>query len=314
MDIFITTLSSVAVLLGIAVIGFWITRKKILHENLIGVLSPLALEIALPCLIFVNIINDFSPKDYPDWWQLPLWWLFFTAIAAVLTFFTMFVSKKEMRREFAASLFYPNGIFFPLAILASIFGSNSMYIVYLFLFTIFYAALLFSTYPIFFENKDKKWLNWKRIFNPIMVVTIIAIAIKILDLHVFIPDFIITIFTLLGGMSVPLIMIVLGGTIYIDIKQKDQLQIKEMTKFVLIKNILFPVFFIAILLFIRPSYFVALLIFLQSVVPPVTAIPILAERSGGNRAIANQFMLASFISSLFTIPVMFLFFSMFFIL
>lgn len=76
MDLFITTFESVAVLLGIGIIGFWIIRKKILPGNILGLLSPLALEIALPSLIFVNIISNFEPAEFPDWWQLPLWWGF----------------------------------------------------------------------------------------------------------------------------------------------------------------------------------------------------------------------------------------------
>ena len=58
MDLFITTFESVATLLGIGVIGFWIIKKEIVPGNILGLLSPLALEIALPSLILVNIIQN----------------------------------------------------------------------------------------------------------------------------------------------------------------------------------------------------------------------------------------------------------------
>ena len=117
MDLFITTFESVEVLIGIGLIGFIIIKKRVVPGNILSLLSPLALEIALPSLIFVNIIQNFSPADNNEWWQLPIWWSIFTAISAVLTFTFMFTSKKETRREFAISLFYQNGIFFPLAII-----------------------------------------------------------------------------------------------------------------------------------------------------------------------------------------------------
>ena len=312
MNLFITTFESVAVLLGIGLIGFWIIRRHIIPVNILRFLSPLALDIALPSLIFVNIIQGFNPVDFPDWWQLPLWWGFFTIIAAGLTFVFMFISKKENRREFALSLFYQNGIFFPLAILAGMFGNDSPLLVFLFLFAIFYPAFFFSTSHIFFKKELKGNLNWRRIIHPVLIITLLAVLIKIGDFQTFIPNFVIDIFALLGGMTIPLIMLILGGNIYVDFRKKGQLQLIEILKFVMIKNIIFPLIFIGFLLFIRPVYEIALLLLLQSAVPPVTAVPLVAERFGGNRTIVNQFIVSSFMSSLITIPLIVVIFSNYF--
>jgi len=312
MNLFITTFESVAVLLGIGLIGFWIIRRHIIPGNILGLLSPLALDIALPSLIFVNIIQGFNPSNFPDWWQLPLWWGFFTMIAAGLTFVFMFISKKENRREFAISLFYQNGIFFPLAILAGMFGNDSSYIVFIFLFAIFYPAFFFSTSHLFFKREFEGNINWRRIIHPVLIVTVLAVLIKLGDFQYYIPNFIIDIFVLLGGMAIPLIMLILGGNIYLDFRKKGQLQAMEILKFVICKNILFPLIFIGFLLFLYPAYEIALILLLQSAVPPVTAVPLVAERFGGNRTIVNQFIVSSFISSLITIPIMVLIFSNYF--
>ena len=80
----------------------------------------------------------------------------------------------------------------------------------------------------------------------------------------------------------------------------------------LAKNFLFPLAALAALVIIRPEYNIALLIILQSAVPPVTAVPILTERAGGNRQIVNQFMLASFLVSLVSIPLIIGLFGKFF--
>ena len=313
MNLFITTFESVAVLLGIGLVGFWIIRRHIIPVNILGLLSPLALDIALPSLIFVNIIQGFNPSSFPDWWQLPLWWVFFTLIAGGLTFLFMFISKKENRREFGLSLFYQNGIFFPLAILAGMFGNDSSYLVFLFIFAIFYPAFFFSTSHLFFKKESKSNINWKRVIHPVLIVTILAVLIKISGFHTFIPSFVVNIFSLLGGMTVPLIMLILGGNIYVDFRKKGQLQIIEILKFVIVKNIIFPIIFIGLLLFIHPVYEIALLLLLQSAVPPVTAVPLVAERFGGNRSIVNQFIFSSFISSLVTIPIMVMIFSNYFL-
>ena len=316
MDLFITTFESVAVLLGIGLIGFYIIKKKILPGKILNVLSPLALEIALPSLIFARILTTFTPEKFPDWWQLPLWWVFFTLISLGLTFGSRFISKKEFRSEFAITLFFQNAIFFPLAILAGMFesGVSETYQVYLFFFTIFYPPLFFSTYFLFFKTKEKVKINLRKIFHPVLFSTIIAIIIASLGFEISEDNFIIRIFSLIGAMTIPLLFLILGGNIYNDFEKKGKINYFEITKFVIVKNFIFPIIFLGIILILREyiSYTIALILIIQASVPPVTAVPILTERAGGNRNIVNQFIVASFITSLGSIPLMIYLFSQFF--
>jgi len=311
MNLFLTSFESVAVLLGIGLVGFYIIKRKIVKGDALKFLSPLVLEIALPCLIFINIIQGFSPQENQNWWHLPLWWLLFTAIAAVFTALFMFLSKKDTRKEFAASLFYHNGIFFPLAIIAGMFPSEPSYLVLLFLFTLLYPAFFFNTFRIFFKDKNQP-LNIKKIFHPVLLATLLAIVIRLGNGHQYIPEFALSIVQLLGGMTIPLIMILLGGNIYIDFHKKGVIHTTEIIKFVAIKNFVFPLIFLAIIKMIQPDYFIALLLLIQSAVPPVTAVPLLTERVGGNRTIVNQFIVASFLVSLGSIPLMIWLFDIFF--
>jgi hypothetical protein len=311
MDLVAITFQSVLLLLGIGVFGFLIVQRKVVAENALGALSNLALDLALPCLVFVNIVSSFSPQEIPDWWVLPLWWVVFTGLAALLTGLFMFVSKKPTRREFAMSLFLHNGLFFPLAILTGMFGASSPYIVSLFLFMIFYPAFLFNIYPFFFGKNEKK-INWRRIFNIVFISTILALVIRFADVQSYVPSIVLTILTMLGAMTVPLLMLVIGGSLSLDFQRKGKIYSGEIAKFVLIKNLLFPLIFLGVLLIIRPSYQIALLLILQSAVPPVTALPIFTERVGGNESIVNQFLLASFIGSLVSIPLIISLFTVFF--
>ncbi len=311
MDLVAITFQSVILLLGIGVFGFLIVQRKVVAENALGALSNLALDLALPCLVFVNIVSSFSPQEIPDWWVLPLWWVVFTGLAALLTGLFMFVSKKTTRREFAMSLFLHNGLFFPLAILTGMFGASSPYIVSLFLFMIFYPAFLFNIYPFFFGKNEKK-INWRRIFNIVFISTILALVIRFADVQSYVPSIVLTILTMLGAMTVPLLMLVIGGSLSLDFQRKGKIYSGEIAKFVLIKNLLFPLIFLGVLLIIRPSYQIALLLILQSAVPPVTALPIFTKRVGGNESIVNQFLLASFIGSLVSIPLIISLFTVFF--
>ena len=324
MHIFNITLQSVIALLAIGLLGFWIIKRHIIPENILQFLAVLAIEIALPCIVFANIITQFSPSSSISWWQYPLWWLVFSAIALILSLVTMFVSAKATRREFAITLFFQNGLFFPFIIITGIFGPTNPYVAVLFIFIAFHPSLFFSTNHLFFKrsnikidkglkgDKPESRLRLGRILNPVLISTVIAASIKLLGGERHLPTFILTVFQMLGGMSLPLLMLILGGSLYVDFQSKGPIYIKEVLKFILIKNIIFPLAFITMLVFARPAYPIALIIFLESVVPPITGIPIQAQRYGANSSITNQFILASFVFSILSIPLMFDLFTLYF--
>ena len=177
MNVFLVVLESVLVLLGIGVVGFWVTRRNLAPENVLGFLSTLAIDIALPCTVFASIVVNFNPEEQPNWWQLPLWWLAFTAIALALTFIGRYVSARETRGEFALGLFFQNGIFFPLIILSGIFSTTTPFIAQLFIFIMFHPTLFFGTYQLFFSKKAPP-AKWSRIVNPVLIATIVAIVLQ----------------------------------------------------------------------------------------------------------------------------------------
>jgi predicted permease len=301
LEIIIQTFESVALLLGLGMVGFWLISRKILFGEAISFLSILALDIALPSLVFVSVILRFKPEDFPGWWKLPLWWLVFTILAAAITGLFMLIAKKGLRREFGITLFFQNGLFFPLAILTGMYGSDSEYIVYLFFFMIFFPTLFFSTSHFFFGGRAKKF-DWTKIVNRVLIATLLAVFIRLIGVHGYFPGFVVAGLKMIGDMALPILMIILGGNIYIDFQNKGTIYAGEIIKFLIVKNILFPLACLLFLLLVRPPYHIALLMILQSAVPPITAVPLFVERFGGNRSLVNQFMFTSFIFSLVTIP------------
>jgi malate permease and related proteins len=317
MDVMVITLQAVAALLGIGVLGFWIIGRKRVTADTLGFLSSLSIDIAVPCLTLSSLIIDFSPEQNPDWWRMPIWWVGFTIIALVLALLSSFLVKKEFRGEFITGAWFQNGLFFPILILIGMFGPQNPYLPLLFLFVFLHPTVMFSTYSFFYKNKtETEKLNWRRVVNPVLVTTIVGLGVALIGLKPYIPQFVSSIILMVGAMASPLFMLILGGTIYHDFRgesrENRQIHFKEVIKFVAVKNLLFPLVFLGLLMWIRPSYPLALIIILEAAVPPVTAIPIFAERSGGNRALASQFILGSFLVSIISIPGMILLFNQFF--
>jgi predicted permease len=316
-SVFLTTLQAVLALLGIGVLGFWIIGRRRVPSDTLAFLQSLAIDIALPLLVVTNLISGFSPQVYPDWWRMPLWWLGFTIVALALSLSASFLVRKEIRSEFTIGLFYQNGLFLPILIIEGLFGGDNPYLVPLFLFLIFHPSMIFSTYTLFFGKRiQKEKLNWRRIVNPVLVATVVGLVIGLVSANDYIPGFLVTVVTMVGAIATPLIMLILGGNIYNDFMYKAdnnrRWYIQEVVKFVVIKNVVFPLIFLALLLLLRPDLTIALIVIIQAAVPPITAIPIFVERCAGNRQIASQFVVASFIFSIFSIPAVIYLFSRFF--
>ncbi|HPR49787.1 MAG TPA: AEC family transporter [Spirochaetota bacterium] len=312
MDIFFTTLQSVFTLLGIGIIGFWIISKKIIPAEVISVLSPLAIDIALPCLVFANIMTKFDPEKINQWWLLPIWWMGFTGWLLILTMLFSLISNKQFKNEFRVSLFYQNGLFLPLAIIMGMNSRDNSLLVSLFLFMLLYPAFFFNSYRIFFKKNDtftfdKRMLE--RTLNPVLIATLVALILVISGLNSCLPEFIIKISATIGNMAVPLIILIIGGSIYIDFQKKERIYWLEILKFILCKNFLFPAFALAAIYLIKPEYNLALIIAIEASVPPITAVPIVVEREKGNTGIANQYLIASFITAVVSLPTVIYFFN-----
>ena len=187
MELFIAAFKSVAVLMGIGVLGFTILARKTLPINALSVITPLVIDVSLPCMIFYNIIARFDPQTMPGWWQLPLWWLGMVVFFLGLSLACMRFVNREYRGEAGMTLFYPNATFFPIGIIPIIYGPDTILLVELFIFTLFMPIIVFNGYTFFFRPKgqDRKF-NFKdsRILNPILVATILAVVFKLTRIDV----------------------------------------------------------------------------------------------------------------------------------
>jgi malate permease and related proteins len=317
MHVFLVTLQAVGALLGIGVLGFWIIGRRQIPATALALLTAIAIDISIPCLVLKNLLTEFSPQKYPGWWHLPLEWLALSLILLAFSIAASFLAQKRFRGEFAMGLFFQNAIFFPLIIISGLFADPGPYLVSLFLFVAFQPTVVFSAYPLFFRHQTRESvINWRRIVNPVLILTLVGLIIGLTGVQSDVPDFVITILTLVGGMSVPLFMLILGGNIYNDFVstavEGRKFYPAEIVKFTLVKNFAFPLAILGLLVWLRPDYNLAFLAILQAAVPPITAIPLLAERSGGNRSIGNQFVLFSFVVSIISIPLILYLFSLFF--
>lgn len=298
---FVVVSQSVGVMFFIGFLGFLVAKRKLIPTDVLDLLSPLVLEIALPSLIFFRIIKTFNPTDFPLWYLYPIYWVIFTIAVIILARLFKTLFKKEFQEETTLSLVFQNGLFIPIIVITETFGPDASLLVDLFLFTIFYPAFFFNTYHLFFK-KGKQQFSLKKTINPVLIATSLGLLLKFTNGDQLIPEFILTALKMVGGMTIPLLMLIIGGNIYVDLQKTGKVVWSEIIKFIAVKNILFPMIGLGILLFFKLEYNIAFIIVMQAAAPPLTALPIFTSRAQGNREIVNQYLVCSLVFTLLSLP------------
>ncbi len=305
LSVFMTVLEATLILLGVGLLGFYLAARKVVPEVALGALLPLVLDVALPAMVFTDIFKRFSPQARPGWVLLPLWWFLFTAGSWLLSTLICRIVRADLRKEFRLSLFYQNAVFFPLIILSQLYGADSSHIVDHFLFNLFFSAFFFGTIPLFFRRKDSPGmgLQWRRIVSPMLIATILAVGLSLSGWKNAVPSLVLQITDLLGRMALPLILIVIGGSLFLDLKgASGNVYLRETAVFLGAKNLLYPGLTLFALTHLQISSDVGILLLLQSAAPPLTSVPLMVQREGGNESAASQFLIASFLCSILTVP------------
>lgn len=309
MDVFLSTFEAIATIFIIGFIGFAVMLRRLVPRDALSAISPLFLEVALPALGFIKIVNSFDISQKYKVILMPLLWCVFTVIIFLLAHLFKYLSRKQWRAEFAMTLFFQNAIFIPLIILHRLYGADNPYIVDLFLFSILYSPFFFH-YNHLFVKSNGLGIRWNKLYHPVVMSTLLAIIIVLLGLKSYVPVFMTNALSMVGGMAIPLLMVIVGGNIYLDFSATHKIYYGEVLKFILVKNFIFPAIALLVIWSLSLSHDLGVLILLQAATPPLMAVPIFAERLGRDRAIVNQYIIGSIIVSVISIPLFFFLFNL----
>lgn len=189
--------------------GFASHKFKLMGGDFDKRLSNFVILVTMPCLIISSTMGD----TMPDRSHIPallgvgaLTYALLIALAYVIP--KILPVKREDRGMYSFMLTYANVGFIGYPIIASIFGQSS----------IFYACILNAPntltifiWGIMFVTGQKAGAFDKRLlYSPAMVATYISIIIVIVGWKA--PAFIAQPFTLLGNMTVPAALLVIGSS------------------------------------------------------------------------------------------------------
>ncbi|MBU1726210.1 MAG: AEC family transporter [Candidatus Omnitrophica bacterium] len=294
---------AVAQILLVAVIGYFLVKRGILGQAGLDTLSRLVVEVTLPILIFCQLMQDFRFDLYPNWWVFPLLSLAIT-IAGLLAgiFFVGFIKGSHHKVQFLSLTTFQNSGYLPLALIAAILPKEKAdtALVYLFLFLLGFNLIVWSlgVYMLSF-HKSKKF-DFGTIFSPPVVAVSLSLMIIFLGWHKFVPDALIKPLAMVGDCTLPLAMIVVGGSL--AAVRLVHINIRAMSLMVLSRLIILPAIGLWLILEFKMPELLGFLILIELAVPSATSLTVITRHYKNEDLLISQGVFFGHLASLVTLP------------
>ena len=293
------------VIFALLLTGYFCRKINLINEEMSRGLSRFIIHVALPCFIFCRVSGIEILAGL--WKEFLIAWLFSMAaifIAGVYAFWYAKIRRfpKEDATTTEVSVIFPNNGFMGFPIAYIFFGDIGL--LYIIANNIALNFTMFS-YGVFILRRDSERKfslsrTLKCFLNPNIVALTIGFAFCYWELSV--PEMINTYLTYIGGVAMPMAMIVIGSMLM----GTDMLKVikdREVFESVINKNIVMPVLaYLLVIFFPLPDMVKAMVVF-GSCFPTATTVSILVESEGKNSVLASKILVVSTAVSIISLPV-----------
>ncbi|WP_105615008.1 AEC family transporter [Vallitalea okinawensis] len=302
---FILVINQIIILFLLLILGYVIHRLKIIDANFIKKLSGFLLKVTLPALIISSMqLRDFNSELLEETLLLTGISIVTYLIAIVLAMIIprLLPIKQNELGLYQFILVFANVGFIGYPLVEAVLGKEAIFYAAIFNLPFNFLVYTLGYYYMTKNNEHVEKFNLKKCFNPGVIAVFIGFALFVLPIKL--PYAINEAISIVGGLTTPLSMIIVGGLL-IDIKLKDLFK-DYMIYFVsFYRMIVFPLLIFGLM---RLFFGDSLNIYLMGVPIIVSALPvavnaaILAERYDQHPDLASKSIFISTLLSMITIP------------
>ena len=203
-----TTMCSLII---IVIAGFISHKRGIINEEFERKLSGFVIKVTCPALLISSTMGD----KMPDREHIPML-LLVSLLTYVILIPLAYIQpvlmrvKRDLRGMYSFMLTYSNVGFIGYPVVASIFGSDAVF--YACILNVFNTITVFIWGVMFISGENlKNGFRFRLFVSPAMIATYISVIIVILNLHT--PKAIAMPLSILGNMTVPSSLIVIGAAL-----------------------------------------------------------------------------------------------------
>ena len=174
--------------------------------------------------------------------------------------------------------------------------------IYVILSLVGFDILLWSLGVWLMTGEQGKKFDFRKLVNPPMLATLIAVLLMFLGLGQKIPGVVLNPIKMLGNCLLPLVMLVLGGNFALT--SLKNVQIADALSVVVTKLVIYPALMILFVVALRVPYLIGFFLVLEAAVPSANSLSVIGRYyRTGNQNMINQGLFFTNILSIVTIPI-----------
>ncbi len=281
----------------IMLIGVYGKRKNIINEEINIGLRKILLEITLPLLVINSFSFDFQDEMKRNILIAFIYSIAFFIIATIISYIFLIPIKGDKKRILHFANVFSNCGFIGFPVINNLYKAEGM--VYGSIFNMVFTIFLWTYGIIIFSNKINK-KNIKKVFsNPSIVAVYIGISMMLLNIKP--PSFILESMKMVGNMTTPISMIIVGG-ILAKVKVKDLFKEVSIYYGAVIKLILIPLTLYIIKLFLKDNSTIINTIIILQAMPAAAMTSIFAANFNKEKEYSAVVVFLSTLLSIISIP------------
>lgn len=280
----------VIVLFIIMLIGVLLGKMKVINSESRSTISFLIINVSMPMLIVSSSNLEFNEQTKNE-----SMWLIIMSVAAF--FFSILLAQLIFKKAVPrCATVFSNAGYMGLPVLNSILGPKGLFLGAIFqmvfhLFTWTYGISLFTK-----SNKFKDSL--KKMINPSLIA--VAIAIVLMFTGWKIPDTIQTVLKMMGELTTPLSMLLIGATLA-QVSLKEVIKLKQIYVVTALRLLIIPAFVLLFLLFPSIPKISVYVVFVINAMPSAAITGILAMKHNNDEKLASSIVAFSTLISIITL-------------
>ena len=295
-------IEKVAMLFFVLLCGVYATRRGFLSETTPRSLSLFLVNVTQPALIVSSFNMEHSPERIRTGFLiLALSVVVHLVLCLVARVLFWRVKLPDEKSIFQCALIFCNCSFLGFPVLNAIFGEG-IGVFYGTFYCIMFNILNFTYGIALLRRKRGEKPKWYRaVINPGVLSTLIGLLLYLLQIDL--PNVVDISLETVGNMTFPLSMVIVGALIA-KMHLKEVFGVWRHYRFVLLKNILWPLLLIGVFYLIGLRGEIGVLGVTMGAVPSATSTTIFAETYDSDSALAARLVSITTLFSVITLPCM----------
>lgn len=295
-----SVMNQIIILFLIIGVGYYSRKKNIINDEVNKGLTKLLLEVTMPLMIVASFDYSFSKELMENIIYMIIYSTIIHVVLIVISRILYNKYSKEKKDILRFATVFSNCGFMGFPVVGSIFGKIG--ILYASIFNIPYNILSWTFgIMLYTKNKDSKNLK-KVILNPGIIAVIIGIILFIFSIKI--PQTIYSTIKLVGDITTPLSMIIVGVMIA-DVDFKKIFKKSSLYYIAFVRLILVPILTFSILKIIRVEELLINIAIVIEAMPAAAVTAIFAEAYGKEPELASEIVFFTTLLSVISIPIIF---------